>query len=53
MQVQQAGAELLEKPLLNKDTGFDEAERDIFGLRGLLPPRVATMTPSRCSAMAG
>ncbi len=43
MQVQQAGAELLEKPLLNKDTGFDETERDVFGLRGLLPPRVASI----------
>jgi malic enzyme len=43
VQVQQAGAELLEKPLLNKDTGFDETERDVFGLRGLLPPRVATI----------
>ena len=48
MQVQQAGAELLEKPLLNKDTGFDEAERDIFGLRGLLPPRVATIDEQVC-----
>jgi malate dehydrogenase (oxaloacetate-decarboxylating) len=37
------GAELLEMPLLNKDTGFDERERDDFGLRGLLPPRVATI----------
>ena len=37
------GAELLETPLLNKDTGFDEHERDVFGLRGLLPPRVATI----------
>ena len=44
----QAGAELLEKPLLNKDTGFDEAERDIFGLRGLLPPRVATIDEQVC-----
>ena len=39
--VPHAGAELLEKPLLNKDTGFDDAERDLFGLRGLLPPRIA------------
>ena len=48
MQVRQGGAELLEKPLLNKDTGFDEAERDIFGLRGLLPPRVATIDEQVC-----
>jgi malic enzyme len=33
------GADLLERPLLNKDTGFDDSERDVFGLRGLLPPR--------------
>ncbi len=46
--VPHAGAELLEKPLLNKDTGFDEAERDIFGLRGLLPPRVATIDEQVC-----
>jgi malic enzyme len=38
-----AGAELLENPLLNKDTAFDESERDAFGLRGLLPSRVATI----------
>jgi malate dehydrogenase (oxaloacetate-decarboxylating) len=37
------GAELLERPLLNKDTGFDEEERDVFGLRGLLPPRTSTI----------
>jgi malic enzyme len=37
------GAELLESPLLNKDTGFDEGERDDFGLRGLLPPRTSNI----------
>jgi malic enzyme len=37
------GAELLETPLLNKDTGFDEGERDVFGLRGLLPARMSTI----------
>jgi malic enzyme len=42
------GAELLERPLLNKDTGFDESERDAFGLRGLLPPRVATIEEQTC-----
>ncbi|MFI5258342.1 MAG: NAD-dependent malic enzyme [Candidatus Limnocylindrales bacterium] len=36
-------AELLERPLLNKDNGFDESERDVFGLRGLLPPRTSTI----------
>jgi malic enzyme len=37
------GHELLEQPLLNKDTAFTERERRIFGLRGLLPPRVRTL----------
>jgi malic enzyme len=37
------GAELLERPLLNKDTGFDDRERDVFGLRGLLPPRSSSI----------
>ncbi len=37
------GADLLERPLLNKDTGFDEDERDEFGLRGLLPARSASI----------
>jgi len=37
------GAELLASPLLNKDAAFDEEERERFGLRGLLPPRVTTI----------
>jgi len=36
------GVELLHDPLLNKGTAFTEAERDSLGLRGLLPPRVAS-----------
>ena len=43
MRVPFRGAELLERPLLNKDTGFDDGERDVFGLRGLLPPRSSTI----------
>jgi len=38
-----SGAELLGHPLLNKDLAFPEAERDAFGLHGLLPPHVATI----------
>jgi malic enzyme len=37
------GVDLLEQPLLNKDTAFTEAEREVFGLRGLLPPKVLTL----------
>ncbi len=37
------GADLLHNPLLNKGTGFTEAEREALDLRGLLPSRVATL----------
>jgi malate dehydrogenase (oxaloacetate-decarboxylating)(NADP+) len=36
------GAALMRDPTLNKGTAFSEAERDMLGLRGLLPPHVAT-----------
>jgi malate dehydrogenase (oxaloacetate-decarboxylating)(NADP+) len=36
------GVELLHDPLLNKGTAFTDAERDALGIRGLLPPQVAT-----------
>ncbi|HUC11343.1 MAG TPA: NAD-dependent malic enzyme, partial [Stellaceae bacterium] len=37
------GWDLLADPLLNKGTAFTEAERDIFGLHGLLPPHIGTL----------
>jgi malate dehydrogenase (oxaloacetate-decarboxylating) len=37
------GLALLSNPLLNKDTAFSEEERDLLGLRGLLPSRVTTI----------
>ena len=37
------GVDLLHDPFLNKGTAFTEAERDAFGLHGLLPPRVFTI----------
>ena len=38
-----SGYHLLSDARLNKGTAFTDAERDLFGLHGLLPPTVATM----------
>lgn len=38
-----AGTELLHCPLLNKDTAFSHAERDMFHLQGLLPQHEETI----------
>lgn len=37
------GVKLLHDPVRNKGTAFTEAERDLLGLRGLLPPRVSSL----------
>ena len=37
------GPDLIGYPLLNKGTAFSDEERERFGLRGLLPPRVSSM----------
>jgi len=41
------GLELLLNSRLNKGTAFTEAERDAFGLHGLLPPHVGTLEDQR------
>jgi malate dehydrogenase (oxaloacetate-decarboxylating)(NADP+) len=37
------GSALLNDPLLNKGTAFSEAERDVLGLHGLLPPAICDL----------
>ena len=38
----QTGVNFLQDPMLNKGTAFTEEERDVLGIRGLLPPHVHT-----------
>lgn len=37
------GVAVLRDPAFNKGTAFTEAERDLLGIRGLLPPRVSSI----------
>ncbi len=41
--VAERGQDLLNDPLLNKGTAFTDEERELFGLRGLLPAHVSSM----------
>ncbi len=43
LEIDLAGIDLMNRPLLNKGTAFTEEERDAFGLHGLLPPHVGTL----------
>jgi len=43
LEVDIAGIPLLDCPVANKGSAFPDAERDEFGLHGLLPPHVGTM----------
>lgn len=38
------GVKLIHNPVMNKGTAFTQEERKILGLRGLLPPRVASQS---------
>jgi len=51
--IMRRGRSLLSDPLLNKGTAFTEYERDVFGLRGLLPARVFTMEEQVPRAYSG
>jgi len=46
------GVDWLHNPVFNKGTAFTEAERDLLGLRGLLPPHVQTMGEQARRVMA-
>jgi malate dehydrogenase (oxaloacetate-decarboxylating)(NADP+) len=45
------GVKLLHDPVRNKGTAFSAAERDLLGLRGLLPPRILSEEAQVARAM--
>ncbi|HET7600958.1 MAG TPA: NAD-dependent malic enzyme [Gemmatimonadales bacterium] len=46
------GVQILQDPRLNKGTAFTESDRDAYGLRGLLPPRVFTQAEQERRVLA-
>ncbi|MFN2315346.1 MAG: NAD-dependent malic enzyme [Gemmatimonadales bacterium] len=46
------GPDLLHNPRLNKGTAFSDVEREVLGLRGLLPPRIFTPREQELRIMA-
>src|SRR5258708_18840729 len=46
------GIDLLDTPIWNKGTAFDESERNALGLHGLLPPRVESIAEQVTRAYA-
>src|ERR1700722_18120010 len=47
------GMELLDTPIWNKGTAFNESERAGFGLRGLLPPHIESLEQQSIRAYEG
>ncbi|MGB5474561.1 MAG: NAD-dependent malic enzyme [Gammaproteobacteria bacterium] len=47
-----SGYDLLKRAEFNKGTAFTEAERDRYGLRGLLPARVSSLAAQEARALA-
>ena len=47
------GADILNDPVLNKGTAFSHEERDVLGLRGLLPARVMTQDEQLARILPG
>ncbi|MDJ0916581.1 MAG: NAD-dependent malic enzyme [Woeseiaceae bacterium] len=46
------GVKILHDPVRNKGTAFTEAERDLLGLKGLLPPRIHTLAEQELKALS-
>ncbi len=51
LEVAPNGHRLTDLPMFNKGTAFTEEERDLLGLRGLLPPRVTDMQEQVCRVL--